>query len=227
MVTEMGFVVVYFFLHQLRGEQFMKNYELQLPEGYVEAKTIDAKTDTKIMVVFSVVSALVAVGAVVVAWLCLGLTSNNWIDKLIGDGSNLWHNFAFMGAMVAYIILHELTHGIVYKVMTKQKLTFGLTLTVAYCGVPNIYVYRKTALCALLAPFLVFLPIFTALPFFMKEPIDILWCALLWGMHVGGCVGDLYCTILYLFKFRDPRTLLRDTGPKQTFYIPTEQTLQA
>lgn len=205
----------------------MKNYELQLPEGYVEAKTIDAKTDTKIMVVFSVVSALVAVGAVVVAWLCLGLTSNNWIDKLIGDGSNLWHNFAFMGAMVAYIILHELTHGIVYKVMTKQKLTFGLTLTVAYCGVPNIYVYRKTALCALLAPFLVFLPIFTALPFFMKEPIDVLWCALLWGMHVGGCVGDLYCTILYLFKFRDPRTLLRDTGPKQTFYIPTEQNLQA
>lgn len=200
----------------------MKNYELQLPEGYVQAKTIDAKTDTKIMVVFSVVSALVTVGAVVVAWLCLGITSNNWMDKLVGDGSNLWHNFAFMGAMVAYIILHELTHGIVYKAMTKQKLTFGLTLTVAYCGMPNIYVYRKTALFALLAPFLVFLPIFTALPFFMKEPIDVLWCALLWGMHVGGCVGDLYCTFLYLFKFRDPRTLLRDTGPKQTFYVPAE-----
>lgn len=200
----------------------MKNYELQIPEGYVQAKTIDAKTDTKIMVVFSVVSALVTVGAVVVAWLCLGITSNNWMDKLVGDGSNLWHNFAFMGAMVAYIILHELTHGIVYKAMTKQKLTFGLTLTVAYCGVPNIYVYRKTALFALLAPFLVFLPIFTALPFFMKEPIDVLWCALLWGMHVGGCVGDLYCTFLYLFKFRDPRTLLRDTGPKQTFYVPAE-----
>lgn len=198
----------------------MKNYELELPQNYVEAKTIDAKSDKIVMFLFTLVSGLVTVGAVVIAWLCLGLNSINWMDKLVGDGSTYWHNFVFIVAMIVYIILHELTHGVVYKAMTKQKLTFGLTLTVAYCGVPNIYVYRKTALCALLAPFLVFLPIFTILPFLMAEPIDILWCALLWGMHVGGCVGDLYCTILYLFKFRDPKTLMRDTGPKQTFYIP-------
>ena len=200
----------------------MKNYELELPQGYVPAKTIDAKSDKKIMFLFTLVSGLVTVGAVVVAWLCLGLTANNWMDKLVVDGDTYWHNFVFIGAMSAYVILHELTHGVVYKAMTKQKLTFGLTLTVAYCGVPNIYVYRKTALCALLAPFLVFLPIFTVLPFLMTEPIDVLWCALLWGMHVGGCVGDLYCTILYLTKFRNPLTLLRDTGPKQTFYVPAE-----
>ena len=198
----------------------MKNYELDLPQGYIPVKTIDAKSDKKVMILFTLISGLVAVGAVVVAWLCLGLTANNWMDRLIGDGATYWHNFAFIGATFVYVILHELTHGIVYKAMTKQKLTFGLTLTVAYCGVPNIYVYRKAALLAVIAPFVVFLPIFTVLPFLMTEPIDVLWCALLWGMHVGGCVGDLYNTFLYLFKFRDQKTLMRDTGPVQTFYIP-------
>ena len=99
----------------------MKNYELELPQGYVPAKTIDAKSDKKIMFLFTLVSGLVTVGAVVVAWLCLGLTSNNWMDKLVGDGATYWHNFVFIFAMIAYVILHELTHGVVYKAMTKQK----------------------------------------------------------------------------------------------------------
>ena len=40
------------------------------------------------------------------------------------------------------------------------------------------------------------------------------------GLHIGGCSGDLYNTWLYLTKFKDPRTLTRDTGPVQTFYVP-------
>ena len=38
-------------------------------------------------------------------------------------------------------------------------------------------------------------------------------------IHIGGCVGDLYDAALYLFRFRDPLTLMRDTGPKQSFYL--------
>ncbi len=195
----------------------MKNYELELPSGYVEAKTIDAKEDKKVAVIFTLVSLAVMVLSVAVTIVILA--SQGRFEQLVIDVNTSWHSLCFFGAMMVYVVLHELTHGIVYKVMTKQKLTFGLTLTVAYCGVPNIYVYRKTALCALLAPFLVFLPIFTALPFFLTETVDIIWASILWGMHVGGCVGDLYCTYLYLFKFRDPTTLMRDTGPKQTFYV--------
>ena len=33
----------------------MKNYELELPQGYVPAKTIDAKSDKKIMFLFTLV----------------------------------------------------------------------------------------------------------------------------------------------------------------------------
>ncbi|MCQ2122483.1 MAG: DUF3267 domain-containing protein, partial [Fibrobacter sp.] len=64
--------------------------------------------------------------------------------------------FALAAVMLVYIVLHELVHGAVYKLLTGQKLTFGFKASVAYCGVPDIYVYRRTALAALLAPFVVF-----------------------------------------------------------------------
>ena len=38
-------------------------------------------------------------------------------------------------------------------------------------------------------------------------------------MHVGGCVGDLWVTYYLLFKYRDKKMIVNDTGPKQTFYI--------
>ncbi len=126
----------------------------------------------------------------------------------------------FCAALLAYVILHELVHGAAYKILTKQKLTFGLTLTVAYCGVPDIYVYRKASLIALLAPFVLFTVLFAVLLFFMPTAVDKCLMAFLLGVHVGGCVGDLYGAALYVFRFRDPETLMRDTGPAQTFYLP-------
>ena len=45
------------------------------------------------------------------------------------------------------------------------------------------------------------------------------YAALLLALHLGGCIGDLYDAWLYLFRFRDPATLMQDTGPKQTFYV--------
>lgn len=200
----------------------MKKYELELPQNYVEAKTVDAKSDKKVMTIFTIVSLFVNILAVVIAVFCLNATQPDWVDQVIQDETTVTHSLLYIVAMLAYVVLHELTHGIVYKIETKQKLTFGLTLTVAYCGVPNIYVYRKTALKALLAPFVVFLPILIVVLCLVTNPIDVVWSAFLLGMHVGGCVGDLYCTYLYLFKFRDNSTLMRDTGPVQTYYVPAE-----
>ena len=51
----------------------------------------------------------------------------------------------FLVSLVLYLVLHELVHGAVYKALTHQKLTFGFTLTVAFCGVPDVYTSRKTA----------------------------------------------------------------------------------
>lgn len=189
-----------------------KSYESELPCDYYEIKVVDAG-NTKFSVLMNVV-AVFTIAAIVATATILIKPAESFVESY-----NVLRNIILILAMLLYIILHELVHGIAYKLTTRHKLTFGLTLTVAYCGVPEIYVYRKTALISLLAPFLLFLPVFGMPIFLLENAWDKIYAAFLLGLHIGGCTGDLYDTYLYLFKFRSPDTLMRDTGPKQTFYI--------
>ena len=206
----------------------MKTYEKELPQGYVEVKTVDVK-HTKFGIILNIIAITVWAVILVITWFALFARFDESFIDIVTNRillTNPWSNIArfaiFIVVMIAYIILHELVHGLMFKLFTKQKLTFGLTLTVAYCGVPDVYVYRKTALISLLAPFVVFLPVFLVPMFFLKNYFDVLLFAFMLGMHVGGCVGDLYDTFLFLFKYRDPSTLMRDFGPKQIIYVKQE-----
>ncbi|MBQ7638485.1 MAG: DUF3267 domain-containing protein [Clostridia bacterium] len=189
-----------------------KNFETELPSGYREAYSIDAK-NIKTGVLLN------AAGIVLTALL---IAAAYFIIK----PSGFMENFSFsryviaLFVLIVYIVAHELTHGAAYKLLTKRKLTFGLSLTVAYCGVPDIYVYRKTALISLLAPFTVFSIVFLCAALLFRDQWDKFYASAVFAIHIGGCSGDLFGTLLYLIRFRDKRTLMRDTGPKQTFYLP-------
>ena len=186
------------------------HYETELPEGYEEVYTVDAK-DKKTAIVMNIVATAVAMAFIVSALFIIRPFKNM-------DDFSLAAYLVFIASMIGYIVLHELTHGAAYKLLTGRKLTFGMTLSVAYCGVPDIYVYRTAALISLLAPFVVFNVVFLAAALSFTNPW---WRTFAWmqfGLHFGGCAGDLYDTWLYLTRFRDPKTLMRDTGPKQTFY---------
>lgn len=190
-----------------------KYYESELPEEYRTVNTIDAK-DTKIGIILNLIALAVLAVTLVTAYFAIGAS-----DYVI-TVREIIHGLVFFVCLISYIILHELVHGAVYKFFTRQKLTFGLTLTVAFCGVPHIYVYRKPALAAVLAPFIVFLPIFLTFCFVLPTPFAKMLAAFMLGMHIGGCSGDLWMSGLLIFKFRDNALLVNDTGPKQTFYAP-------
>lgn len=185
------------------------NYETTLPEGYEEVFIIDA--GSKKIGLFLNAAALVVM-ALIIYISARVIRPGSFLENL----SNL-RNILLAAAVLIMIVVHELVHGAAYKCLTGQKLTFGLTATVAYCGVPDIYVYRRAAIIALLAPFCVFLLAMVPL-FFLEDKWDKMYVMIFEASHVGGCVGDLYDTFLYLFRFREPSTLMRDTGPKQTFY---------
>lgn len=191
-----------------------KNFEKELPEGYREVFSIDAK-NKKTALIMSLAAFFITAALCVASWLIVrpyGYSPDHLIARYL----------IFLIVLLAYIVLHELVHGLAYKLLTGQKLTFGMTLTVAFCGVPDIYVYRRTALISLLAPFTVFSVVFIVLALALRDPWDKFYAGVLFAVHIGGCVGDLYDTFLYLTRFRDPRTLMRDTGPKQTFYVPED-----
>ena len=192
-----------------------KNFERELPEGYREAKCIDAQS-TRTAIIMNVVAGVIMI--VVFVLTCLPIFINGKATVLSGD---VWIWFALFVSLIAYIVLHELVHGTAYKLTTGEKLTFGMSISCAFCGVPKIYTYRKTALFAVLAPFALFGVLFAvglAITYFVNASVYFVLAVLL-ANHLGGCVGDLYVGGLLLFKYRDNSVLMNDTGPKMTFFV--------
>ena len=195
----------------------MKRYETELPPGYTLSYHINAK-DKKTGIVMNIWAFVImlAVGALGAIPLIIDKTLSFDIEPL-----TFFISWAItMVSMIIYIVLHELVHGVAYKLLTKRKLTFGISWSCAFCGVPDIYVYRLPSIIALVAPLITFTVIFlplSALMYFI-HPIYYIMSLLLLAMHLGGCVGDGYMSYLFLKVFKNKNILMKDTGPEQFIY---------
>lgn len=200
------------------------NYCRQLPAGYTQAFYLNCK-DFKVGLVFTLVSlvVLVAVLALSAVPLLLGAQMGHAVE--FEGFQALGVTYGFLALMIVYIVLHELVHGIFYKALTGEKLTFGISWSCAFCGVPNIYTSRRTSLLSASAPLIVFtlimLPVQIA--FFFVHPLLYWMMAFIFGIHLGGCCGDGFLILLLLVRFKNPRTLIRDTGPEQYIYVPVSE----
>ena len=201
-----------------------KTFERELPRGYKLGDVIDAahgKFAIKLLIL-SFLMLIVAVGLLALPFLLDPSRSISY-EYLIGDESSLYF---FGGCMlsIVYTILHELVHGAVYKKHTGEKLTYGFALTCAYCGVPKIFTYRRTAIAAVLAPFVLFtvllIPVL-AICYFCSIGLY-LAAGLVFALHFSGCSGDLYVAYLFATKYKDDRILMNDTGPRMAFFVPAD-----
>ena len=194
-----------------------RNYERGLPGGYRLAKKMDA-SDFGFGLILTLGSLVLFV--ICLALVLLPLAFN--IEALTSLNANRLTKILVIYCVVTlvYLILHELTHGVAYKSMTGERLTFGIKWNCAFCGVPNILTYRKTSLVALYAPFvlftLIFLPALVYAWFVSQDAYLIL--GLVFATHISGCIGDLYMGHVLLTKYKSPTTLLNDTGPCVTIF---------
>lgn len=200
-----------------------QNYEKELPSGYKEVLHIDAKNaKTGIVMNLAALVILVVVMAVAYVPLALNDVELSFADFYATDSMEpLIVLFVFCLVLFGYIILHELVHGIAYKALTGEKLTFGISWSCAFCGVPNIYTYRKTAIISSAAPLVLFSVIFGAatVVLYFVSPVYYVLSAVVLGLHLGGCSGDMYI-IFMLLKHKNHKALMRDTGPEQFLYLP-------
>lgn len=202
-----------------------QHFERELPSGYRQARYINAK-QAKFGIIFNLIALVVLALVMACAVLSLRAGGNPLADRWNIEFAQLMMVYwIFLVSMIGYIVLHELVHGMAYKVLTGEKLTFGISWSCAFCGVPHIFTYRKTAIVAVIAPFavftLLFIPILIVL--YCVGPLYYLMAAFLFGLHLGGCSGDLYVLYLLTAKFKNPKTLMRDTGPEQFFYVSDEK----
>ncbi len=198
-----------------------QNFERELPAGYKQALYINAK-NPKFGIIFNLIALAVLAAVMVLAFLSLHMGGKLSADILnIDDTQFMVMYLIFFGSIIGYIVLHELVHGVAYKTLTGEKLTFGLSWSCAFCGVPHIYTYRRTALISVVAPFALFTALFIPLlaVLYFVSPLYYLIVAFLFGLHAGGCSGDLYVLYLLTVRFKDKKVLMRDTGPEQFFYV--------
>ena len=188
-----------------------KNFEYELPEGYEPARVIYV-TDKKTAIIMNAAALVIAVVIIAAAWLIIKPLDALFSFEAVGKTAIM------IVVLLVYIVLHELAHGAAYKLLTGEKLKFGMTMGAAYCGMPHIYVYRKASLISLLTPFVLFSIVFGVPLFYLTDKVDTFLLAFLLANHIGGCSGDLYDTYLLLFKHKDKLTLVHDNGPTQVFY---------
>lgn len=198
-----------------------QNYTTAIPADYVLVKHVNANNDKKQMAIYTVLSfvpLVIILPVLVVIAIC-----GSGFDFATVSPEYLIIVLLVVGvALILYAVLHELTHGITYKIYTGGKLTFGFNFVVAFCGVPDLYVRKRASRAALAMPFAVFSIILLGLTvgLWFVSPLYGVAAGAVFALHLGGCVGDLHWLLLYRTKFKHCHTLMRDTGPEQWLYVP-------
>ena len=188
-----------------------------LPDEYVESYRIDMMHDKKKAIWLNLVALLVVLPFIGIYLLLLKFTPIYLTTTFDLQTSVTLQVVAlsFILAMILYIILHELVHGIVFKFYSHEKLKFGFHGLYASACIPNAYFYKKPYLHAGLAPLVVFSFVFIIPLFFVND----LWFLFFYGLltvHISGCSGDIYVAFKLMSYASD--TLINDQGVSMTFY---------
>ena len=184
-----------------------------LPQGYVPFAPIDLVHNKK---QFWIVNGLSA--ALCVIMLILPFLWGQSLRGFVGEGSlsALLLRLGVVAGLLAYIALHELTHGVVMKACG-ASVRYGYKVAYAYAG-SDAYFTRPAYVAIALAPVVVWGIVFAVLAACLpREWFPTVW---LWQLvNIGGAAGDFYCTCRILRAPRD--TLVQDTGTAMTFYRKT------
>jgi len=183
------------------------NYR-ELPEGYRFAGTMDFTRNRK-----QVVAMLKLAVALVVIPLVLGALWH--ITRLRPTPaprfSETWYVWpAMLGMLVAYIPLHELTHGAVMYALSGVRPSFGIRLPYAYCGSTAWFdriSHNVTALAPVVVWGIVLQILIAVLP---REWFWPLWITQI--SNLSGSAGDIYC-VWHLSRMKGD-LLIRDDGTR-------------
>lgn len=187
-----------------------------LPNGYRYAGTLDfmrSRRHIRTMLILSL--ALVIVPAVV--GLLVAPVGPSW--RLI---NSVWWGWLALGAaLLLYIPLHELTHGVVMFALSGVPPKYGLKLPYAYAG-STVWFDKKSHIMTALAPVIVWGAILQiAIAMLPPEWFWPVWIVQI--SNLSGSAGDLYTA--WALGRMEGDLLIQDTGVRMRIMrrIPTEE----
>lgn len=182
-----------------------------LPAGYRPREVMDFVRNRRQMKIVCY-GALAATVVMVALGLVFHPVAPSW--QLLRERPWAWA--ALAGMLIAYIPLHELTHGLLMRLLSGVHPKYGISLCYAYAGSTVWFDKRSHGIIAL-AP-LVFWGAVLAI---LERALPEAWFWLIYLVqisNVSGSAGDVYC-VVHLRKL--PRDILiQDTGTRMRVYAP-------
>ena len=184
----------------------MKSAYSTLPEGFVEAYSVDLQKNKRQMLTVNGL-AIVIMLAMLIPALVLNPIRIDFSES--GALGNLSLNclIAALGTVV-YIVLHELTHGVFMRAFSKERVKYGFTGMYAYAGSEAYFPVPQYIIIAL-APVVIWGVALLLLNLFL--PLSVFWGVYFIQLeNISGAAGDFYVTVRFLREKRD--VLIQDSG---------------
>ena len=182
----------------------------QLPDGYEQIYEVDLQKNKKI-------AWFLNLGALAVG-IIMGLVAHLFvpIGTLFDSSKGLLAYAIRFGVllvgMIAYIILHEIVHGITMKAFGAPKIRYGFTGLYAFAGCDS-YFDKVSYITVALAPVVVWGLVLFVLNFLV--PAEWFWVVyMIQIINLSGAAGDAFVTCKFAAMPADILVLDRGTGMK-------------
>lgn len=184
----------------------------ELPSGYREVDSIDLQKDKKPALLVNGVALFIVLLMVIPMHFVVPMTT--LFDMSQGYGAYFLRFGVLMAAIVVYMVLHELVHGITMKMCGTKKIKYGFTGVYAFAG-SNDYYDKRSYIVIALAPIVVWGVVLLVLNLL----VSVQWFWIVYWVQVSnisGAAGDLYVT--YRFSRLPQDILVQDYGVGMTVY---------
>ncbi len=189
----------------------MKAYK-SLPENYREIFSVDLQKDKKTALLVNVLAIVIAVAMAVPMSFYVPFTSLFDMEK--GFVAYFVRFSILLVSIVAYMILHELVHGITMKMCGTKKVKYGFTGMYAFAGSDGYYDKRSYITIAL-APVVVWGIVLAAINALVPE--EWFWVVYIIQItNISGAAGDFYVTAKFAGLPKD--ILVKDIGVGMSVY---------
>ena len=175
----------------------------KLPNEYKELKKIDLQKNIKLAIFVNVLSLVLAIIVFLIGLLFQPITLN--------FGSLF---FMLIPMLIAYMVLHELVHGIFFKKFSGEKAKYGFTGLYAFAKSSAYYNKREFIIIGL-SPIVILGVILLILNIILNTTL--FWHVfIIQIVNISGAAGDLYVT--FVMRKMPTDILIKDDGVAMTIY---------
>lgn len=187
-----------------------------LPEGYAEIYAIDLQKNKKIAIVVNLLAIVIAIALAVPMHFVVPIFTMFSMEA--GMKAYLIRFAALMIFMIAYMVLHELVHGVAMRICGTKKIKYGFTGMYAFAGSKDYY-GKKAYVFIALAPVVLWGIVLAVINPFV--PTQWFWVVyMIQIINLSGAAGDLFVTVKFSRMPRD--ILVQDYGVGMTVYSKTQ-----